>query len=303
MPLPTFIIIGAAKAGTTSLCRYLQQHPDVYMSPVKEPRFFAVESAPPGLGQPDKAAAWTGTITTFEAYQRLFDGVTTETAIGEASPLYLGWSERSATSIQRHLPTVKLIACLRQPVDRAFSHYLHSLRLGIENARTFEQAIGREDGRRFYLGQGYYFRHLTHYFQRFDSAQIKVYLYDDLLVDTRLVVQDICAFIGVDPQAAIDISARHNVSQPEIASGPIAATLTQAAFIRRAAKAVIPGFLKTPLARWVRQATTIRPQLDPATRLQLTNQFAEDIRQLQDLLQRDLSHWLKDRSGSGRPSQ
>src|SRR5437868_623089 len=109
MTLPNFLIIGAAKAGTTSLHHYLRQHPDVYMGP-REPRYFAREGAD----------AESPVIRTRDVYEQLFDGVTTEHAIGEGSPQYLN-HPIAPDEIAAELPDVKLIVSLRNPADRAYS--------------------------------------------------------------------------------------------------------------------------------------------------------------------------------------
>src|SRR3954452_25059385 len=106
MTLPNFLIIGAAKAGTTSLYEYLKQHPDVYMSPLKEPGYYwseapALEDAP---------------IRTRADYERLFDGVTTEKALGEAAPRYRK-SAPPAEGIAHALPPARLIVSLPNPAD------------------------------------------------------------------------------------------------------------------------------------------------------------------------------------------
>ena len=140
--LPNFLIIGAAKGGTTSLYHYLNQHPQVYMSPMKEPRFFALENEKLNFQNPDKAINKTS-VTSLSEYYKLFDGVTNETAIGEASPLYM-YSTKAVERIAHYVPTAKLIAILRNPVDRAYSCYKHLIAL---EPYSFADAILHEDKR------------------------------------------------------------------------------------------------------------------------------------------------------------
>ena len=123
MTMPNFLIIGAMRAGTTSLYHYLKQHPQVYMSPVKEPRFFALEGEKPDPGRPTDERLMNHSITDIEAYRALFQAVSKETAIGEASPLYL-YSPKAPERIRHYIPDAKLIAVLRDPVERAYSHFL-----------------------------------------------------------------------------------------------------------------------------------------------------------------------------------
>ena len=124
MTLPNFLIIGAAKAGTTSLYRYLEQHPDVFMSEFKEPRFFALENDPLDYRGPNDPAAHCE-YKTLEAYETLFAGVRNERAAGEASTLYL-YHEDAAERIRHYVPDMKMIAVLRHPVEQAYSNLLQS---------------------------------------------------------------------------------------------------------------------------------------------------------------------------------
>ena len=134
MTLPNFLVIGAAKAGTNALFHYLRQHHQVYMSPWKEPKFFAFESrdeltfrAANGREAPVNATV----ILDRQEYEQLFDGARGELALGEASPHYL-YVEKAPARIKALVPEMKLIAVLRNPVDRAFSSYLHLVRDALE---------------------------------------------------------------------------------------------------------------------------------------------------------------------------
>ncbi len=141
MPTPNFFVIGAARSGTTSLYHYLKQHPQIYISPVKEPRFFAFKGVADNLDsyyEPSGSDIVKESITSFEAYCALFQGVSCEKAIGEASPLYL-WSSKACENIHQTIPDAKLIAILRDPVERAFSHFLLN-----KESNCFAQAVQDE---------------------------------------------------------------------------------------------------------------------------------------------------------------
>lgn len=144
--LPTFLVIGAAKAGTTSLYHYLGQHPQVFMSPVKEPGFFALEGHPLDFRGPGDEWLRQATTTTLEAYQKLFEGVRDEPAVGEASVLYLH-HHAAPEAIARYVPDVKLVAVLRDPVERAYSAFLYQTRNGREPLADFEEALRAEPRR------------------------------------------------------------------------------------------------------------------------------------------------------------
>ena len=195
MTLPNFLIIGAAKSGTTSLYQYLRQHPEIFMSAVKETNWFAYE------GQRESCYC----VRTDEKYARLFDGVTAQRAVGEASPQYMK-SAVAAERIAGRLPSVRLVAILRDPVERAYSGYLHSLREAVER-RSVDEAM--RPGSR-YVDHGLYYQQLSRYFERFDLGRINVTLYDDLAADPSVVMRSLYAFLGVDEAFAVDVSTRHN---------------------------------------------------------------------------------------------
>jgi hypothetical protein len=184
MTLPNFLIIGVAKAGTTSLYHYLKQHPQIYMSPVKEPRFFGMGDGPPHPAY--RGGYAPGTVTSRAAYEALFKGVVGEYAIGEATPSYLWWP-KAAQQICTQLPDARLIACLRQPADRAYSSFLTCVRAGLEPCTNFARALREEEKRfaananpsLFYTQRGLYYPQIKRYFDLFPRQQIRIYLYDD----------------------------------------------------------------------------------------------------------------------------
>ena len=297
MQMPNFLIIGAAKAGTTSLYSYLAQHPQVYMSEQKEPRFFALEGEQPNYGGITQGIN-RGSISTLEDYQKLFEGVTDESAIGEASTIYL-YSEKASERIQYHIPNAKLIAVLRNPADRAFSSYVHLVRDGFETL-SFAEGLQAEQSRReenwqplwFYQHRGFYYEQLKRYFERFDSGQIKVYLYEDLVKSTQTVAQDIYRFLGVDDSFVPDLT-RSNVS------GIPKRRWLQNLFmkdnpLKSAVKPLLPKQIRKRISRDVhRKNTGDKPTFPVEVRQQLVETYREDILKLQDLLNRDLSIWLK----------
>ena len=298
MQMPNFLLIGAAKAGTTSLYTYLAQHPQIYMSPDKEPRFFALEGEQPSFGgitqQINKSS-----INTLEAYAQLFEGVTDEVAIGEASTIYL-YSEKAVDRIQHYVPSAKLVAVLRQPADRAFSSYVHLVRDGFETL-SFEAGLAAESQRRaenwqplwFYQDRGFYYAQLKRYFDRFEPEQIRVYLYDDLLKDSQQICQDLYQFLGADSTFTPNL-ARTNVS------GIPKQRWLQNLFnrdnvLKSAVKPLLPKSVRRKISRGVQEKNLgQKPVMTADTRRQLTDVYRADILKLQDLIGRDLSGWLED---------
>lgn len=303
MAMPDFLIIGAAKAGTTAVWQYLRQHPQVYMSPVKHPRFFAFEGETLDFHGPDpRTSGRPWAITDIDSYRALFDGVTGETAIGEASHSYL-YIPKAAERIRHHAPDVKMIAILRNPVERAHSHFLNMAREGREPLTDFAQAL-REEERRVrdnwwpdfhYVQVGHYYPQVKRYFDLFEQDQIRIYLYEDLKNDSLGTMKDIYRFLNIDDAFVPDVRIRYKMS------GVPKNKALYSLFM--GLESVRPGVERLLPEAWYRRVlrTAIglknknlhRPQLSPEVRECLTELYREDVLRLQDLLNRDLSHWLK----------
>ena len=171
MKMPNFMIIGAAKAGTTALYKYLEEHPQIFMSPQKEPRFFALEGEKIDFRGPGAMTRFRY-VTDIETYRLLFKNVSNELAIGEASTWYL-YIPKAAKGIRHYLPNVKLIVMLRDPVQRAYSNFLGLRREGVEPLEDFTEAMVAEKERSFITqtknfvkNRGQFFREL--YFRNRD---------------------------------------------------------------------------------------------------------------------------------------
>lgn len=300
MVLPNFLVIGAAKAGTTSLYYYLKQHPDVFMSDLKEPHFFSFEGETLTFrragNQPDPINE--SAVTTIEAYQDLFKDVSTEKAIGEASPSYLH-TPKAADRIKFYIPDAKLIAILRHPVDRAYSaflgQYLSSVEKGMPHLSDFSEAIHSEEKFMrenwtpifFYKKLGFYYEQLKYYHELFAPEQIHVCLNEDLQKDAIKTLQAIYQHINVDSSFVPDTSVKAGVS----------GVPKNQALYRFFKQNSIKKFLKPLLPKGIGQSfekyMLNKPQLSPEIRQELLNVYRDDILKLQDLIGRDLSSWLK----------
>lgn len=299
MTMPNFLIIGAMKAGTSSLYRYMKQHPQVYLSPIKEPYFFAIEDETNSSNSITKAKEYC--VDNIEVYRTLFEGVSNETAIGEASTFYL-YSPKAPERIQHYVPDVKLIAMLRDPAQRAYSHFLNMVRQGFEPITDFAQAIREEETRArndlswaYYVRLGFYYTQLQRYFDRFDRDQIKVYLYEDWNANPSGVLQDIFQFLSINDTFVPDMSTKYNVSgiPKNKTLHALFNNLKQLEFIL---EPFIPKQVHQRLVRMgvsLKNRNLFKPQLTPELRSQLIEVYREDILKLQDLIQRDLSNWLK----------
>jgi hypothetical protein len=298
MTLPNFLIIGAAKTATTSLWKYLRQHPQIYMSASKEPRFFAFEGETlnfRGPGDSEEIA-----ITDLETYSALFNKVTHEIAIGEATTMYL-WSPKAPERIRYHIPHTKLIAFLRDPVERAFSNFQHLVQQGREPIQDFSQAIAAEEQRIqegwwpfwYYKQQGMYSAQLKRYFALFERDQIKIYFYEDFKKTPLNIIQDVFKFLNVDSEFIPDLSQKARKSHPIPKNKALHKFLTQANPIKSMLKPLLPTKMRQQVIAQIQEKNLTKPQLNPEVRRHLIEDYREDILNLQNLLGRDFSQWLE----------
>lgn len=305
MTMPNFLVIGAAKAGTTALYHYLNQHPEIYMSPVKETNFFALEGEELNFCGPGDQAVLrrskiVSSVTSIEEYRGLFGRVSGEKAIGEASPLYL-YSPKAPERIRHYIPEAKLIAVLRNPVERAYSNFLMMIRYGSREPITdFSRALQEEERRIkdnwehtwHYKRMGFYHAQLKRYFDTFDRDQIRVYLYEDLTDKSDGVLQHIFRFLDVDDTFSPDMSSRHNVSGiPK--NKALHDFLRKKHPIKSILKPLTPEGLRQRIITSLQNRNLEKPPLSPEVRRQLVEAYREDILKLQDLIQRDLTKWLE----------
>jgi len=297
MTLPNFFIIGAPRSGTTSLYRYLEQHPDVYMSPKKEPNFYFLEGVAEKF-RGNGTRGWLKTCTTTkEAYLALFDGVTTEKAVGEASVAYLA-KENAPAAIYRDVPDARLFAILRHPVDRAYASYMGTRLAGREPATTFSEALDREASRMAenwsfggYRRDGLYCQQLNRYYALFNREQIRVFLFEDFISDPTKVVKDILTALKVDTSVALDTSVRHNPTG--IIRNPLAHFIwTRSLPVRAELRNYLPAWIRDRAFPFFTKSGVMKPPMSEAIRHELLEFYRPDIEQLQDLIDRDLSHWL-----------
>lgn len=285
MPLPNFFIIGASKAGTTSLYFYLKEHPEVYMSPFKEPKFFAYDPSNAEHRGDEK----TFPFTTMEAYRRLFSGVSNEKAIGEASVGYLH-NETARTAIKAHIPDAKIIVSLRNPVDRAASVYLQNTRRRGE-LRAVHEAFQTSEG---WVRSGLYYESVRDYMGDFGRSRVKVLLFDDLKANSLRVMKDVYDFLEVDEEFNPDVSVHHNpgrVTQSETIR-KLDQLYIKSPRLSLMAHTLLPYRLRRRLAMLGRKNVEVGTLLPDDDRHRMADFYHEDILKLQDLVRIDLTGWL-----------
>jgi hypothetical protein len=292
--LPTFIIAGAGKSGSTSLFEYLRQHPQVCMSPMKEPRFFSRAlgfeddgpvDGPTRSGRFDEGREW---------YSQLFSACGERRARGEATMMYF-FAEDSPGLIRSVIPDVRLVFLLRAPVARAYAQYWGERRHGWR-LPPFEEMIRTNHPRaRRYLDTSHYEVHLDRFFALFDASQVHVELFDDLVSAPRDVFARVCAHIGVDAGIGPGENpvAHNRGGQPRF--GAVQRMLRT---VRRArAQELVPSSLRPALGKLSRALTHANtrnsgyPPMEAGLRRQLTAQFEGDVAYVERLLGRSLPQW------------
>jgi len=303
MTMPNFLVIGGAKCGTDSLCNYLGQHPQVFMCPNREPNYFVAEGQGdiPYRGPGDRRAltAWDMWVSTQERYEALFADVTDQKAIGEGTTWYL-YDKDAPRRIYQQIPEARIIAILRNPVDRAYSAYTMLLRDGRESISDFSDALAAEDQRIrsgwepmwHYRAMGFYAAQLRRYYSLFDPRQIHIVLYDDFNARASDIIRELFQFLEVDTAFTPDTSTRYNVSL--VPKHPLYHSLLMGENpLKLAAKSILPAdFRQRIKGRLVSRNLAKPTPLDPQIRANLVEVFRSDILELQELIGRDLSTWL-----------
>jgi hypothetical protein len=299
--LPNFFIVGAPKAGTTSLYHYLDQHPQIFMSPIKEPHFFASEireeNCDPKLrgSAPMREKRFGGIVPDWDDYLRLFVNAADESVLGEASVCYL-WSPTAPGRIAAIVPRAKILVMLRDPADRAFSQYLHGLGNGAirwsfrEHIQRNLRHNSRQIGLHYpFLEFGLYSEQLCRYLKGF-GQNVRVEFHEDFKDRPMEVLSNIYRFLNVDPEFSADRSRRHMEAQVPRTS---AIGWLRRSGLWEAAAHLTPRGLR-PL---IRRSLIRRPgatRMDPADRHYLIDFYREDIRKLESLLGHNLDSWLND---------
>lgn len=304
--MPNFFIVGAARSGTTSLHRYLGQHPDIFVAQVKEPHFFAADQFPAYFTGPGDDRLNRRVCRDEGQYEQLFVRASDKPAVGESSAFYLCYPH-AAERIARACSDPKIIILLRNPVDRAYSAYMYLVRDGRETL-SFEDALSCERARK---AQGFepmwwhtelslYYEQVKQYLEVFGVERTKVLLYDDLCSNPAELLQDVLRFLGLRDDISIDTSVRYNtagVPRSRTLYALMDTFLAQPHALKKHIKTLLPSSLSTT---WVTRAMNLLVEpvpMNPQLSAQLHSLFAQDVRKLEDLLSRDLQCWAHQEHG------
>ncbi|MBF6569298.1 MAG: sulfotransferase [Candidatus Binataceae bacterium] len=294
---PNFFIVGTASSGTTSLYTYLKQHPEVFLPALKEPHYFAQL-------KPTYEHRYLFTYITEENdYLALFKKAAGFKAIGEASPSYLS-SPDAPARIRQAAPDAKIIAILRDPVERAYSHYLMNLREGLQR-RPFFEAL-KDDWERdekgwgitqMYVELGMYAEQIRRYIRVFGRDRVLIVLFDDLKRSTenkKAAVAQVLRFIGADLSYLDQIDTSYAENSFGVARWPWVRRIAGSNYARRLGQLIVPRSFGAnhAIKRLVFQRFFVkpapRPKIDPAAKEWLCSIFDPDIAALEELLGREL---------------
>jgi Sulfotransferase family len=308
MAWPDFFLIGAPKAGTTALHAALARHPDLYLSPVKEPKYFLCGDRPPvdqnGPGDAHSAQEW---VWRRDRYLSLFHGAPTGALRGESTPFYL-YDLAAQRRIAAAVPAAKVVALLRDPVDRAYSNWLHLWSDGLEPIGDFLAACDAEDRRVaagyapfwHYRRLGRYGEQFAHLFELFPRQQVLVLRYRQLVDQPQQTLDAVCAFLGVEPGRASAPGAEN--TRPFVADTAGNRALSRLIRAGAAAGAYAPPRMwraaSGPLLSLLQRGGTARPRLTVAERRTVLAPLVDDIHHLGQLLGRPFDDWLGD-EGAG----
>jgi len=277
---PNFFIVGAPRCGTTSLYEYVNQTQGVFMCPIKEPNHFSVNVNP--------NTKLSKLIRNETEYLELFKEVKDEIAIGEASPTYL-WDPKAGQLIHDANPDARIIMMLRDPVARAYSHYLLLVGLGFETS-TFEDSIKKAlDAKPDYSGSiletGLYYEQVKKYYEIFDRKQIKIIIFEEFISDTWKSVKEVLEFLGVNSNPPKSVDKVHN--QFILPRGKLASKIITNPSLRKLVRNFLPRSSQLGL-RYIFTRKSAQPELSSKDKKFLEEYYLEDVKKLQQFLERTL---------------
>ena len=299
MRLPNFICVGAQKAGTSTLYHLLKQHPNICLPKEKETHFFLN-----GSDKYDRGLAWYS--------NHFFNKCSQNSIVGEISPGYIYMPYIPKRILKDIGKDIKLIFMLRNPIDRAYSGYLMTKRIAQEPL-NFSEAILEEKNRishsetyqkmYSYADRGFYAKQIEHYLQFFPIENMFFIIMEtDLLANTEKTLYDLCDFLDI-PSYDFNTNVKHNPAK-EPKNKMLMHFLYSENFmkLRKILKYLLPSKKLRNQVKYMLNHINLkkikkRVPIDDSTYTRLQNLFYEDIKQLETITGKELSHWIKKRGG------
>ncbi len=284
---PNFIGLGGHKCATSSLSYYLDQHPEIYIPPIKGIDFFNRESNQ-SVGNNQ-----SNIPKTISEYIRLYENINQQKIAGEISSVYL-YHQKACMRIKTYVPQAQLIVILRNPVYRSLSAF--KMYNSQSNNRNYGQIFENHN----LLSKGLYSRYLEMYFEHFEKSQIRIFLFEELTQNPNYFFPELFSFLGVNPNFRPDSSVVLRQGK-EIQSSLVNSLLFQE---KSPIKSTIGSLLKPFTTPEQRRALFYKfkssfptkdyqkTEVPHEVKQKLHHFYQEDILKLQKLIDRDLSHWL-----------
>jgi hypothetical protein len=297
--LPNFFIVGAPKCGTTALYSYLKQHPQIFMSPHKEPTFFGRDLLP----------ACPYFVGDWEAYKALFEGAENYPVVGEASVYYLV-SESAASEIHAIAPDAKIVIMIRNPIDMMHSLHGQLLYSGAEKESSFMHALSQEESRRrigfhsnqcvhqalLYRNMATYSVQIERYFEAFGRENVHVILLEEFIKNKSGIYKELLSFLGVDESYLPEFPVVN--SNKEVRFGTLQSFLRKRPkALRDLAKWILPVSVKKKIiGPFIRRLKRLNTRVSPREpipswfREKIRTEFQGEIIRLERLLNRDIPY-------------
>lgn len=300
MALPDFFVIGAPKAGTTALHVALAQHPQVFMSRVKEPKFFLCDGPPPTRGGPGDARSFRERIWRREEYEALFADAPANALRGESTPFYL-YDADAQRRLHGAVPDARLIAVLRDPIDRAHSNWTHLWSAGLEPEGDFVAACALEQHRADagwapfwrYLDLGRYGAQLQRLYRLFGREQVLLLRYRDVHDAPTVTLDRICDFLRIDAGVLTEVPPENVTAHATgtLRNRMLSWLLRTGANAERYLPAPVWTSFETFLSRRIQTDQRRREPLTNNQRAALLPLVTSDIALLEDVTGEDFSEW------------
>ncbi len=311
---PNFFLVGAAKAGSTSVAHYLGEHPQIYLSPIKEPNYFSRADINPNhfrellkkrIAMFDEDKYFTTSeftslhaayLTNEQHYKMLFQKADGDLVTGEASVSYL-WSPTAPQEIYNANPNAKIIMVLRNPIDRAFSHYLMDLRVNFTKL-SFLDALKKDlespyktwNANSKYIELGLYSEQIKRYLAIFPNQNVKIIMFDTLKKNTKQEMINLFEFLNVDSGFAPDYNKKYNESY--LYKNEFVNAVSRNAKLSHFLRSILNENIKNKIRHLITTKKAI-PTITADERNYLGTFFKEDIAKIEILLQTNLSDWYK----------
>ena len=284
---PNFFIVGAPRCGTTSIAFYLNQHPEAFISELKEPYYFSRLDFPDNLKRESM-------ITDKKKYLDLFKKAKGSKAIGEASAAYLS-SPHAPAEIKEEFPDAKIIISLRNPIERAHSSYF-GYQFMHQNKQNFSEMIDLQEKQiekdEFFiyslLEPGFYSKHIKRFQENFSSDKIKIIIFEDYIKNTIPTIESILSFLDIDTKIEFQHEQKGSYSVPK---NKISKGLLENLRFRKLATKIVPTVTRQNIGNKFFLKQTKKPKILEKDRIRLKKMYENEVNNLENMLGRKLP-WI-----------